>query len=91
MIEETETLLASGIPSAKLERYGLEYKWTTRLLKGEISQDEMVAQLLIDIGRFAKRQMTFIRYMQRSGHHFHPITDFQSFASDVSSWLRSEI
>ncbi|MCP4749593.1 MAG: tRNA (adenosine(37)-N6)-dimethylallyltransferase MiaA [Proteobacteria bacterium] len=88
LIEEVENLSLQGVAFERLERYGLEYKWVGRFLKKEISHEEMTHKLLVDIGRFAKRQMTFIRYMQKSGHQMIPITDWNSFSKDALQWLQ---
>lgn len=71
MVQEVKALLDSGISPDDLIYYGLEYKFVTRYLIGEISQDEMIAQLEIAIHQFAKRQMTWFRGMERRGHKIH--------------------
>ncbi len=68
MIDEVAALLKSGIPADDLIYYGLEYKFVTRYLIGELSRDEMYEQLLIAIHQFAKRQMTWFRGMERHGY-----------------------
>jgi tRNA dimethylallyltransferase len=47
--------------------YGLEYKFITRYLIGEISREVMEEKLEIAIHQFAKRQMTWFRRMERNG------------------------
>ena len=44
--------------------YGLEYKYLTQYIIGELSYNEMVSQLEIAIHQFAKRQMTWFRGME---------------------------
>lgn len=65
MIEEVKSLLEKGIPAEKLIFYGLEYKFITEFLLGNLPYDEMVKRLEIAIHQFAKRQMTFFRSMER--------------------------
>ncbi|GAB2624096.1 tRNA (adenosine(37)-N6)-dimethylallyltransferase MiaA [Emticicia sediminis] len=67
MIEEVKALLESGISAEKLIFYGLEYKFITEYLVGDLSYDEMAKRLEIAIHQFAKRQMTFFRSMERKG------------------------
>ncbi|AFK02282.1 tRNA dimethylallyltransferase [Emticicia oligotrophica DSM 17448] len=67
MIDEVRGLLESGISAEKLIFYGLEYKFITEYLLGELAYDEMVKRLEIAIHQFAKRQMTFFRSMERKG------------------------
>ena len=69
MVEEVEFLLASGIPAEDLIYYGLEYKYLTLYVTGQISREQMIRELEIAIHQFAKRQMTWFRGMERRGHH----------------------
>ena len=71
MVEEVEQILATGIQPEDLIYYGLEYKYLTLYITGELSYDEMVAQLEIAIHQFAKRQMTWFRGMERRGNIIH--------------------
>jgi len=68
MIEETENLLRKGISPEKLIYYGLEYKFITLHLIGELSYKEMFNKLNIAIHQFSKRQMTWFRRMERQGY-----------------------
>ena len=69
MIAEVKVLLDRGIAPEDLIYYGLEYKFVTNFLIGNISYDEMVSTLEIAIHQFAKRQMTGFRGMERRGIH----------------------
>lgn len=62
MIEEVQGLLDSGVSRDFLLGLGLEYRYITQYLIGEIpDRDDMLAQLAHAIKRFAKRQMTWFR------------------------------
>lgn len=67
MIKEVEGILNSGVSAEDLIYYGLEYKFVTLYVIGEISYDEMYRGLEIAIHQFAKRQMTWFRGMERRG------------------------
>lgn len=67
MIEEVKMLLEKGITPKDLIYYGLEYKFVTKYIIGEISYEEMFRSLEIAIHQFAKRQMTWFRGMERRG------------------------
>jgi len=67
MIEEVRGLLEGGVSPDDLVYYGLEYKYITYYLQGKISYDEMKQGLETAIHRFAKRQMTWFRGMERRG------------------------
>ncbi len=68
MVAEVEQLLASGLTPEDLVYYGLEYKYLTLYVTGQIPYDEMFEKLNIAIHQFAKRQMTWFRGMERKGH-----------------------
>lgn len=67
MIDEVKKLLAQGITPEDLIYYGLEYKYLTLYVIGQLTYNEMFSQLEIAIHQFAKRQMTWFRGMERRG------------------------
>lgn len=67
MIKEVEDILESGVTPEALIYYGLEYKFVTNFILGNITYNEMYKQLNIAIHQFAKRQMTWFRKMERHG------------------------
>ena len=67
MVDEVRGILATGVAPEDLIYYGLEYKYLTLYIIGELSYEEMVTQLEIAIHQFAKRQMTYFRGMERRG------------------------
>ena len=71
MVDEVKALLDEGIPAEDLIYYGLEYKFVTEYLTGQITYDEMFTRLEIAIHQFAKRQMTWFRGMERRGFKIH--------------------
>lgn len=71
MVEEVQTLLDKGISPEDLIYYGLEYKFLTQYLTGELSFEEMSERLKTAIHQFAKRQMTWFRKMERQGMLIH--------------------
>lgn len=66
MIEEIKRLLRHLAPE-QLTYYGLEYRYVTEYVVGALSYDEMIQRLETAIHQFAKRQMTWIRGMERRG------------------------
>lgn len=71
MLAEVEGLIASGVDPEALIYYGLEYKFLTLHVLGQLSRAEMERQLEIAIHQFAKRQMTWFRGMERRGFDIH--------------------
>jgi tRNA dimethylallyltransferase len=67
MIEEVERLLAGGIEHQTLEHYGLEYRYISHMLRGELDRPEMFRLLNLAIHKFAKRQETWFRRMEKRG------------------------
>lgn len=70
MVEEIKSLLEEGIPAEDLIYYGLEYKYVTLYLTGALSFEDMKTRLEIEIHKFAKRQMTWFRGMEKRGFSF---------------------
>lgn len=69
MLDEVKALIDSGVSPENLIYYGLEYKYLTLYIIGEIDRTTMETELEIAIHQFAKRQMTWFRGMERRGFH----------------------
>jgi len=66
MVQEVQMLLDAGISHERLEALGLEYRYITRLLRGEFkNDDEMVQRLKYAIHDFTRRQLTWFRKDKR--------------------------
>ena len=85
MIDEVQRLLAGGIHPDDLIYYGLEYKYITLYLMNRLTRDEMVQKLEVEIHRFAKRQMTWFRGMERRGITIHWIDGSMNEEEKVNS------
>jgi tRNA dimethylallyltransferase len=71
MLEEVQRLLDEGVSAEALKFYGLEYKFMTQHLLGEIEYNEMFNLLNTAIHQFAKRQETWWRKMEKQGTRIH--------------------
>jgi tRNA dimethylallyltransferase len=71
MVEEVRALLRKGMTPEQLKFYGLEYKYLTQFVIGEICYNDMFNLLNTAIHQFAKRQMTWFRKMEREGSTIH--------------------
>jgi tRNA dimethylallyltransferase len=71
MVAEVKNLLGEGLAPADLVYYGLEYKYITLHITGELDYNSMVEKLNTAIRQFAKRQMTWFRKMEREGARIH--------------------
>ena len=88
MVDEVKGILASGVAPEDLIYYGLEYKYLTLYVIGELAYDEMVNQLEIAIHQFAKRQMTYFRGMERRGVPIHWLDASLSTEEKVEAIVR---
>lgn len=71
LVEEVRKLLQNGVSPEQLMYYGLEYKYTTQYLLNNIDYNTFFARLNTEIHRFAKRQMTYFRKMEKDGVDIH--------------------
>jgi tRNA dimethylallyltransferase len=71
LIEEVDNLLKNGLTPEQLIYYGLEYKFITEHLQGNWTKDKLFERLNTAVHRFAKRQMTFFRSMEKRGLEIH--------------------
>lgn len=85
MCDEIRSLIDGGVNPDDLIYYGLEYKFVTEYVVGKTSYEEMFRQLEIAIHQFAKRQMTWLRGMERRGYTIHWIDAAQSMDEKVEA------
>ncbi|NMC73179.1 MAG: tRNA (adenosine(37)-N6)-dimethylallyltransferase MiaA [Geobacteraceae bacterium] len=71
LIQEVERLHREGVPYETLEFYGLEYRFVSRHLTGELNRNDLFQKLNSAIHDFAKRQETWFRRMERQGVAIH--------------------
>lgn len=71
LIDEVRRLQQTGLSWERMESLGLEYRYVSRYLRGRMSYEDMIWELTIRIGQFAKRQMTWFRKMERQGTVIH--------------------
>jgi tRNA dimethylallyltransferase len=88
MMDEVRKLLDCGISKEALIYYGLEYKFITLFLTGEMRYNEMVKDLETAIHRYAKRQMTWFRGMERKGIKIHWLDGQMSMEDKVEAILK---
>lgn len=61
MVEEVRAMMEDGVDTVFLYKLGLEYRYLSRYILGELDYDTMVKELGDAIKKFAKRQMTWFR------------------------------
>ena len=88
MLDEVQRLLDSGLTPEQLTYYGLEYKYMTLHLTGQLSFQEMFDSLNVAIHQFAKRQMTWFRRMENQGTVIHWLDGYMPLDEKVEKILR---
>ena len=91
MIDEVKELLDSGLKPEDLTYYGLEYKYITHYILGQLSYEELLNDLNTAIHQFAKRQMTWFRKMEREGFKIRWIDGelaMEEKTAKILSWLK---
>ena len=89
MIEEVEGLHAAGVSWDTLAFYGLEYRFLAEHLQGKLSRNDMFQKLNSGIHKFAKRQDTWFRKMERKGTNIHWLAGDKDPFAQASSILES--
>lgn len=87
MVAEVENLIQQGIPVEDLIYYGLEYKYLSQYIIGELTYEQMFSQLEIAIHQFAKRQMTWFRGMETRGIKIHWLDALAPASTNVGKML----
>ena len=88
MIDEVKSLLSSGVPEDTLIYYGLEYKYITMYLNGQLSYEQMQEQLYFAIRQFSKRQLTWFRKMEASGFKIHKLDGVNTETENVKNIIK---
>ncbi len=88
MTEEVQHLLKQGLKPEQLMFYGLEYRFVTQYVTGELSYDEMFSKLNTAIHQFSKRQMTWFRRMEKRGIVIHWVDGYLPEEEKMAVCLR---
>lgn len=92
LVDEVEGLHVRGVPWERLEQLGLEYRFIAEYIEGKIrGKNDLIQKLAAAISRFAKRQDTWFRRMERNAFKIHwiPGADFAKAAAVVERPLLS--
>ncbi len=65
MIKEVAALHKNGLSWERLDDLGLEYRYISKHLQGELSKDELIAMLDLKIWQYVKRQRTWFKRDER--------------------------
>lgn len=91
MLDEARRLREQGLALSRFDELGLEYRHLARLLQGQVDMATFLDELARDIRRFARKQLSWFRRMERQGHRIHWLSpedseQGQSLILDPSSW-----
>ncbi len=75
MIKEVERLREEGISWKRLESFGLEYRNIALFLQNKISRQTMRDNILRESFQYAKRQLTWLRRLEKMGATIHWIAN----------------
>ena len=67
LIEEVKGLQKQGLSWQKLDNFGLEYRYISWYLQGQLNKNDMQQKLVSAIVQFARKQLKWFRRMERNG------------------------
>ena len=88
MVKEVERLYNEGVDYARLNSFGLEYRFISAYLQEKIEYEEMIEKLGIATYRFAKRQKTWFRRWEKQGRKIDWLSDLKEAEGKVKDWLK---
>lgn len=86
LIEEVERLNKEGVSWEQLHFYGLEYRFISQYLQGQLGYNDMYQKLNSAIHQFAKQQEKWFRNLEKKGHNIQWIdrkNDIESVAKNT--------
>jgi len=83
MVAEVKNLHQQGVTWKRLENFGLEYRYISKYLKGELTKDQMLQLLESEIKKYAKRQMTWFKKDQSIFWS----NNYSDISKKIKSWL----
>jgi len=87
MIAEIKKLKEAGLSDKKLEAFGLEYRYISRYLRGELTYSEMFSQLEQAIYNFAKRQKNWFKRWQKQGRKIYWLKKTEKASAMVKKFV----
>jgi len=88
MIAEVKKLREKiGVSWKRLENFGLEYRWIARYLQKKITKEKMHEELVCDIKRYSKRQMTWFK--RDKGIHWIALENKKQLQEEAEKLLKT--
>jgi tRNA dimethylallyltransferase len=86
MVGEVEDLMNNGLSLARLNSFGLEYRYISWYLQDKMEYDEMVEKLGLASYRFAKRQKTWFKRWEKQGRVINWVTGLKEAKKLIKNW-----
>ena len=86
MLGELRKLYEQGLSLKRMEELGLEYRYGARLLQKQITRAEFETQLIGEIYKYAKRQMTWFK--RNRDIHWFEIGDVKSALTKAKAFIK---
>ncbi|WP_068453842.1 tRNA (adenosine(37)-N6)-dimethylallyltransferase MiaA [Oleiphilus sp. HI0080] len=87
MLDEVKQLLEQGVSHTSLEHYGLEYRYLSLFLRGELDYNDMFQKLRSAIHQFAKQQEKWFRNIEKKGVSIHWLNTQDDFAAECANHI----
>jgi len=88
MVAEVKRLNDDGVSFEQLKSFGLEYKFISQHLLGELNYRDMVEKLGTAIYRFAKRQKTWFKRWEKQGTNINWNNKEELVINNIAKWLK---
>ena len=90
MVGEVDRLIDGGLSLARLNSFGLEYRYISWYLQDKMEYDEMVEKLGLASYRFAKRQKTWFKRWEKQGRVINWINGQDEAKKLLKDWLKQK-
>jgi len=87
MVGEVDRLIDNGLSLARLNSFGLEYRYISWYLQDKMEYDEMIEKLGLASYRFAKRQKTWFKRWEKQGRVINWVEDLKEAKKLIKNWL----
>ena len=91
LVAEVEGLHQAGLSWLRLDSFGLEYRFVSRYLQGQLSYPVMVERLDSALWRFAKRQLSWFRRWEKQGAKISWVKDLASAQKKIDHWQKKAL
>lgn len=86
LVAEVKRLNEKGVSWERLKDFGLEYRFVSRHLLGELSYSEMVEKLSLALFHFAKRQKNWFKRWEKQGAKINWVKDMSGAEKKIKKW-----